>query len=226
MGGGVALNYALQKNKEAIAGYLLFSPLLGHNSPAIQQTLPIENDSIEPFMKIHITRIIGLKMLNEIGIHSQDSLPVLFFNLPESTPTKKYTYRANMSMAPDDYKQGLAGQLKSGKNNINLAWRKTKGFELFKNLIYQRYYIFSAFSECLSLHSVSLLKTSTGCFLHAKPWYIEVFTKSAINKHKKWCKIVRSKQLRQKSTNCFLVLFVVGIFRGRNIFRKIGGALK
>lgn len=107
MGGGVALNYALQKNKTKIDGYLLFAPLLGHNSPAFQQTPLAETDSIEPFMKIQITRIIGLKMFNEIGDHSHDSLPVLFFNLPENMPSRKYTYRANMSMAPEDYKDGL-----------------------------------------------------------------------------------------------------------------------
>jgi alpha-beta hydrolase superfamily lysophospholipase len=107
MGGGVALNYALQNNKTKVDGYLLFAPLLGHNSPAIPQTPPTETSESEPFMKIHFTRIIGLKMFNEIGNHSHDSLPVLFFNLPENMPLRKYTYRANMSMSPDNYKQGL-----------------------------------------------------------------------------------------------------------------------
>lgn len=107
MGGGVALTYAMQKNKQNIDGYLLFAPLLGHNSPAFQQTAPTETDGGEPFMKIHIARIIGLKMFNEIGDHSHDSLPVLFFNLPENMPSRKYTHRANMSMAPNDYKEGL-----------------------------------------------------------------------------------------------------------------------
>jgi pimeloyl-ACP methyl ester carboxylesterase len=58
-------------------------------------------------MKIHIERIIGLKLLNEIGNHEYDSLPVLFFNLPETVPLRKYSYRANVSMAPDDYVAGL-----------------------------------------------------------------------------------------------------------------------
>lgn len=106
MGGGVALNYAMQGNNPRIDGYLLFAPLLGHNSPAIPQTLPTEADGIEPFMKIHFARTIGLKMFNEINNHSYDSLPVIFLNLPENMPLRKYTYRANMSMAPDDYKKG------------------------------------------------------------------------------------------------------------------------
>lgn len=106
MGGGVALNYAMQKNNTKIEGFILFAPLIGHNSPAITQTPPTETET-EPFVKIHFARIIGLKMFNEIGNHLYDSLPVLFFNLPENMPLRKYTYRANMSMTPDDYKVGL-----------------------------------------------------------------------------------------------------------------------
>jgi pimeloyl-ACP methyl ester carboxylesterase len=107
MGGGVALNYAMQKNKTKIDRFLLFAPLIGQNSPAFRQTSPVENDSIEPSMKIHFARIIGLKMFNEIGNHSHDSLPVLFFNIPANMPSGKYSYRANMSMAPEDYLVGL-----------------------------------------------------------------------------------------------------------------------
>lgn len=85
----------------------MFAPLIGHNSPAIQQSQPAVTDTLEPGMKIHIGRIIGLKMFNELGNHSKDSLPVLFFNMPEKMPLRKYTYRANMSMAPEDYAEGL-----------------------------------------------------------------------------------------------------------------------
>ena len=46
-------------------------------------------------------------MLNEIDYHDYDSLPVLFFNLPEAVPLRKYTYRANKSMTPDNYVVGL-----------------------------------------------------------------------------------------------------------------------
>ncbi len=108
MGGGISLRYAMMQNKEKVDGFILFAPLIGHNSPAIVQETQIEKDTIsEPFVKIHFGRIIGLKMLNEIGNHEHDSLPVLFFNLPESIPLRKYTYRANMSMAPDNYVDGL-----------------------------------------------------------------------------------------------------------------------
>lgn len=107
MGGGIALRYAMMKHKAKITGYILFAPLIGQNSPAIPQHPPLEAESTEPFLKIHIPRIIGLKMFNEIGQHEYDSMPVLFFNLPARVPLRRYSYRADMSMAPDDYKEGL-----------------------------------------------------------------------------------------------------------------------
>lgn len=108
MGGGVALRYAMEKQYEQPDGFLLFAPLIGHNSPAFsQRQTTTENKAVEPFMKMHIERIIGLTMLNEIGKHDYDSLPVLFFNLPEAVPLRKYSYQANKSSAPDDYVAGL-----------------------------------------------------------------------------------------------------------------------
>ncbi len=115
MGGGVALRYAMKKDRPAVDGYCLFAPLLGHTAP----TLPYLNegwladqknkpqDTKEPFMKIHVPRIIGLTMLNSIGIHTYDSLHTIFFNLPDEMPLKKYSSRSNISMAPDDYAKGL-----------------------------------------------------------------------------------------------------------------------
>jgi alpha-beta hydrolase superfamily lysophospholipase len=107
MGGGIALRYAMKKDVQKIDGYLLFAPLLGHNAPTLPKPTASTNTATEPFMKIHIQRIIGLTMYNSIGIHKYDSLPVLFFNLPKEMGFNKYTYRANASMAPDAYKGGL-----------------------------------------------------------------------------------------------------------------------
>lgn len=107
MGGGITLRYAMANYKEKVDGFLLFAPLIGHNSPAFPQGKVVKNDSTEAFMKINIARIIGLKMLNEINRHEQDSLPVLFFNLPIGMPLRVYSYRSNSSMAPDNYIDGL-----------------------------------------------------------------------------------------------------------------------
>lgn len=107
MGGGVALQYALQRQAANIDGFILFAPLIGQNSPAIRMPQTPGKDTTEPFMQIAFARIIGLKMLNELNNHSQDSLPVLFLNLPVNARGRVYTYRANMSSTPEEYLTGL-----------------------------------------------------------------------------------------------------------------------
>lgn len=109
MGGGIALRYAQMDKVPAVDGYLLYAPLLGQDSPTIPKGSENANENQEEsFLKIHILRLIGLKMLNLTGNHSLDSLPVLFFNLPPASPVKSYSHRANESMAPAEYKSGLA----------------------------------------------------------------------------------------------------------------------
>lgn len=105
MGGGIILRYAMKKNAPKINGYILFAPHLGVNAPTVigEDTTAQENS----FIKLHINRIIGLKMMNAIGETKYNNLPVLFFNLPEAMPVTKYSYRANESMSPLDYKKGL-----------------------------------------------------------------------------------------------------------------------
>lgn len=105
MGGGIILRYAMKNDIPLVDGYLLFAPHLGVNAPTNREEELVTNE--EPFMKIHINRIIGLKMLNAIGNTEYNNLPVLFFNLPATMPITKYSYRANESMSPLDYKKGL-----------------------------------------------------------------------------------------------------------------------
>ncbi len=107
MSGGIALRYAMKKDVQKIDGYVLFAPLLGHNAPTLPKPTASTDTATEPFMKIHIQRIIGLNMYHSIGIHKYDNLPILFFNLPKEMGFNKYSYRASASMAPDDYKAGL-----------------------------------------------------------------------------------------------------------------------
>lgn len=108
MGGGIALRFAMLKDHPPVDGFLLFAPLLGQNSPAFPQpTAAKPGLSEEPFLKIHIERLIGLKMLNSIGDHQYDNQNVLFFNVQPNAPIKAYSYRANESMAPVDYAEGL-----------------------------------------------------------------------------------------------------------------------
>ncbi len=105
MGGGIILRYAIEKDAPDVDGYLMFAPLLGVNAPTLKEEV-LETGE-EPFIKLHINRIIGLKMMNAIGVIKYNNLPVLFFNLPETMPISKYSYRANESMSPFDYKEGL-----------------------------------------------------------------------------------------------------------------------
>jgi alpha-beta hydrolase superfamily lysophospholipase len=105
MGGGIILRYAIKNDIPLVDGYLLFAPHLGVNAPTNREEELATNE--EPFLKIHINRIIGLKMLNAIGNTEYNNLPVLFFNLPATMPITKYSYRANESMSPVDYKEGL-----------------------------------------------------------------------------------------------------------------------
>lgn len=107
MGGGIILRYAMRKDFPSVDGYLLFAPLLGQDAPTIPQADATKRSDEESFLKIHIQRIIGLKMLNSIKNHQYDNLPVLFFNLPPESPIKNYSYRANESMSPESYKDGL-----------------------------------------------------------------------------------------------------------------------
>ncbi|MFN8253082.1 MAG: alpha/beta fold hydrolase [Ferruginibacter sp.] len=107
MGGGIALRYAMKKNTTKVDGYLLFAPLLGDNAPTLPKPAATTDTTTEPFLKLHIQRIIGLHLYNSIGIHQYDSLPVLFFNLPKEMPLTQYTYRSNKSMSPADYAAGL-----------------------------------------------------------------------------------------------------------------------
>ncbi len=107
MGGGIVLIYIAGKYQQQADGYILMAPLLGHNSPAVRQGNPAATGATEPLMQLNFQRIIGLKMLNELGDHQHDSLPVMFFNIPAGSVPGRYTYRANMSMAPDNFTEGL-----------------------------------------------------------------------------------------------------------------------
>lgn len=105
MGGGIALKYAMKQGVPEVDGYLFFAPLLGKNAPTLPKIESKNQDS--EFIKAHIPRILGLKILNLMQRHELDSLPVVYFNLPKEFPFRTYTHRANESMSPADYKDGL-----------------------------------------------------------------------------------------------------------------------
>ena len=103
MGGGIVLRYTETFQQNRINGYLLFAPNLGNNAPTTNQNLDLENN----FIKTHLSRGLGLRMLNELGIHKYDSLKVVFYNLPEQMPLRSYSYRSMQASFPNDYKEAL-----------------------------------------------------------------------------------------------------------------------
>ncbi|MBU2548273.1 MAG: lysophospholipase [Proteobacteria bacterium] len=104
-GGGLALRFAGSRYGGLADAFLLLSPYLHYNSPTMR---PNSGGWAQP----NIGRLIGLSMLNNIGIRSLNDLPVIGFNMPEAvrdgTETLSYTYRLNTAFAPDDYKKDLA----------------------------------------------------------------------------------------------------------------------
>lgn len=103
MGGGIVLRYAETYPSTKIDGYVLFAPNLGTSSPTTSQQIDLKNN----FIKSHLSRGLGLKMLNEYGIHQYDSLKVVFYNLPKQMPIKSYSYRSMNAIYPNDLRQTL-----------------------------------------------------------------------------------------------------------------------
>lgn len=103
MGGGIALRYAETMAKPLADAYLLFAPNMGNNAPTSSQELNLDNN----FIKTHLARGLGIRMLNEIGVHTHDSLKVVFYNLPAQVPLKSYSYRSMQASFPIDYKKAL-----------------------------------------------------------------------------------------------------------------------
>lgn len=103
MGGGIVLRYIETFPQNDIAGYLLFAPNLGNNSPTTSKDMNLKSN----FVKMHLARGLGLRMLNEFGIHKYDSLPIVFYNLPAQMPIKSYSYRSMEASVPKDYRVAI-----------------------------------------------------------------------------------------------------------------------
>lgn len=85
-------------------GYLLLAPHLGNRSP----TTPTAFDpQAAQFVQLHWPRILGLNLLNTLGIRGAQGAKVLFFNLPADVPLRAYSYRALFSMFPSDHRPAL-----------------------------------------------------------------------------------------------------------------------
>jgi len=103
MGGGIVLRHAETFPETNIDAYLLFAPNLGNNAPTVSQELNLKSN----FIKTHLSRGLGLRVLNEFGIHTYDSLNVVYYNLPEQMPIRSYSYRSMQASFPKDYRKAL-----------------------------------------------------------------------------------------------------------------------
>lgn len=106
MGGGIALRFAQLPDAPSVDGYLLFAPHLGTNAPTMPAPQPETSNVAAAFTQLHVPRLIGLTMLNVVGIQALNQQDTLFFNLPDTT-THTYSYRAMVNTAPTEYGAAL-----------------------------------------------------------------------------------------------------------------------
>lgn len=106
-GGALALRYASGAGSEVVNGYIGLAPFLGPDAPV----MPDEDSG---WAHISLPRIIGLSMLNTVGIDALDHLETIRFNMPhayrDGSETLSYSWRLMRNFALHrDYAADLAG---------------------------------------------------------------------------------------------------------------------
>lgn len=108
-GGGLVVRLAGGPHADILKRAVLIAPFLKHNAPTARDN----SNWAEPQTR----RIIGLSMLNTVGITAFNGLKVIEFNLPDEIlaseqgqwATQAYSYRLNTGFAPrSDYKADIA----------------------------------------------------------------------------------------------------------------------
>jgi pimeloyl-ACP methyl ester carboxylesterase len=109
-GGGLVVRFAGGDGGGLIDGAVLMAPFLKYNAPT---TRPNSGGWAEPLTR----RIIGLSMLNMVGITALNGLTAIQFRFPQAvldgplgtTATQGYSFRLNTSFAPrGDYLKDVA----------------------------------------------------------------------------------------------------------------------
>lgn len=109
-GGGLVVRFAGGDHGSMIDKAVLMAPFLKHNAPT---TRPASGG----WAHVLVRRIIGLSMLNTVGVHVLDHLEVIGFAMPQTvldgpmghTATLAYSWRLNTSFAPrGDYLMDVA----------------------------------------------------------------------------------------------------------------------
>lgn len=103
-GGGFVLRFIGNSKNTKVDKAILLAPYLGHDAPTVK---PNSGGWVQVAMK----RIIGLSMLNNVGIRTLNNLPVLFFNLPENINDKlqvpSYSFNMTLNFNPKNYKDEI-----------------------------------------------------------------------------------------------------------------------
>jgi non-heme chloroperoxidase len=103
-GGGFALHAAATPLGAAFSRVVLLSPFLGPHAPTVRQ------DETNTWAKVYLPRLIALAVLDRLGIHAFEHLPVLAFAvLPEQakflSPT--YSFLLTRAFGSEDYAADL-----------------------------------------------------------------------------------------------------------------------
>lgn len=99
-GGGFTLRSAGGANGELFDRFVMVSPML-------HQSAPTARPDTGGWVKVNMPRAIGLTLLDRLGLHAFEHLPVLSFALPPEAAadrTVSYSYRLQLSYRPhEDY---------------------------------------------------------------------------------------------------------------------------
>ena len=104
-GGGFALRVVALRFSRRFVGTILLSPYLGHDAPTA-------NPRERGWAKVGLPRLIGLAILNHLGVRALNRLPVVAFAVdPTAVPdvTPAYSFRLRMNFAPHrDWRRDIA----------------------------------------------------------------------------------------------------------------------
>ncbi len=103
-GGGFVLRFIGNPKNSRVDKAILLAPYLGYDAPTVKP-------NSGGWVKVAIKRIIGLSMLNNVGIKTFNDLPVLFFNCPEnmndSLQVPSYSFSMTLNFNPKNYKDEI-----------------------------------------------------------------------------------------------------------------------
>ncbi|MBT5928071.1 MAG: alpha/beta fold hydrolase [Verrucomicrobia bacterium] len=100
MGGGILQQYAMRDEPSKVDAYLLFAPVVGMDFP---ESTPPDHISI------HMGRALGILVMQKLGIHTFDTMPVVRLGVPMFPGhINEYSLNAARSMRPQNYKEAFA----------------------------------------------------------------------------------------------------------------------